>query len=501
LARARALSRAGKDALALEVAREQSEVAATLGYAPQMAEASLWIGRASLGTGDYETAEAALIEAVAQANAAAAPQTGAQASIELVSLVGAHLERFEEGRTWSRLAAGYVEQLGPAGRELDAHRLVSLAQVESRGRNLPEALRLLDQARDLLAQSDASQVQWLSLWTIEATVRDALGETATALELREQVARANEELYGAAHPNVAMARLNLGIAQARRGDFDGARAKLQSALELNVAAYGDDHPNNARILNNLANIAVLTGKTDEAEDLQLEAIALNQRAYGPNDKRLLRNLANLGLIQLRQGHIDEAEETLRSVVEGHEALSGPDHLDVAEALLNLSTATSEKQDLERTQALLLRAKAIFDGHSPTVPGRGATLHNLANVTRSLGKPEQALRFAREAVELVEASHGPTNPESAKACSLLALLRLETGDDDGARDLMDALLPWASSDAVDTETAATISFIHAELLWTDGDPQEARAAARRGLDTAAPGSPVAAALARWLGEHP
>lgn len=499
LARARALSDAGKSALALEVARKQYSVAETVNYAPLSAEAALLIGVAQDSLGDYASAELALVDAVSHSNAAGASETGALASLELLNTVGARLERYDDGKTWATLADGYIERLGPGGEDLVARRLVMLAQVETRHGNPAEAVALVENARVVYEGLDATDLSWARLWAVEATARSALGEGQAALDLRTRVEATTVELLGDSHPYVATARLNLGIALAQRGDFEGAIGRLSSALDLNVAAYGADHPDNARILNNLANLAVLTFAYGEAESLQRRAIALNKKVYGADDPRLLRNLSNLGIIQLRQGKTDDALSTFERVVEAYEASEDP--LALAEALLNLATATSAKGDLLHTRALLLRAKGIFDSTSQTVAGRGATLHNLANATRSLGALEEALGYAEEAVKVVRARLGGDNPELVKPLSLRARLLFETGDIEAARDAIAVLLPRVDDDLVDRGSAADILLTHADLLSHDGAEKQARASANRALSEAESQTAESEAAKEWLREHP
>jgi tetratricopeptide (TPR) repeat protein len=72
--------------------------------------------------------------------------------------------------------------------------------------------------------------------------RQALGETAAAVELYDRALRIDEAAYGPDHPQVAITLTNLGIARRELGETAAAVELLERALRIFEAAYGPDHP-------------------------------------------------------------------------------------------------------------------------------------------------------------------------------------------------------------------------------------------------------------------
>ena len=154
----------------------------------------------------------------------------------------------------------------------------------------------------------------------------------------------------------ALALDGLGRARLALGDTTGGLTALREGAEL-AAGRGDDLlPLRCGLLQNLCFALSESGATEESAAVGGEAAKLAEQLYGPESPEL------------------------------------------AGALLRLSAAPYKARDFAAAEALILRAKAIWEGQpGPTPQQVGTCLNNLGRIHEETGDMAGGIAFHREAV--------------------------------------------------------------------------------------------------------
>ena len=180
-------------------------------------------------------------------------------------------------------------------------------------------------------------------------------EAATALEA---VALAAGEASREDTRLRALALDGLGRARLALGDARAALSALREAAELAAGGGRDLLPLRCALLQNLCFALSETGAPRESAAVGLEAARLAEDLYGAQSPEL------------------------------------------AGALLRLSAAPYRARDLAGAEALILRAKAIWEAQPGPLPEQVATcLNNLGRIREELGDMAAGIAFHREAVAL------------------------------------------------------------------------------------------------------
>ncbi|MBD5417308.1 MAG: tetratricopeptide repeat protein [Desulfovibrio sp.] len=154
----------------------------------------------------------------------------------------------------------------------------------------------------------------------------------------------------------ALALDGLGRARVALGDAAGGIAALREAAGSLNGAEASLLPLRCHVLQNLCFALSETGATDESAAAGEEAARLAERLYGAESPEL------------------------------------------AGALFRLSAAPYRARDFARAEALILRAKAIWEAQAGPVPQQvGTCLNNLGRIHEELGDMAGGIGFHREAV--------------------------------------------------------------------------------------------------------
>jgi len=260
----------------------------------------------------------------------------------------------------------------------------------------------------------------------------------------EQAAAAAQEAVRL-DPQLADARVSLGLVEHARGQPDEARHQLETALELDptsAGAHADAHYG-------LARVAASEGRQGEAENEYRQALGLHPRAmywdalgaqlysqgrYGKAEEAFLASLAlapdnvyalrNLGVVYYAQGRLDEAATKLEATLEIR-----PD-----------ASLTSNLGTIYFTRGLYARAAATFE----RALGLGGAANNfvywlnLADAYRQLpDKEEETQRSYRRAIQLLGESLEAA-PEDVRLWSRRAVAHARAGSCSDARDDLDRI---------------------------------------------------------------
>ncbi len=99
-------------------------------------------------------------------------------------------------------------------------------------------------------------------------------------EIQRRVLELAVGQYGESHPQSATALNNLAQLLQATNRLAEAEPLMRRALEIDQASYGEDHPRVAIELNNLASLLQATNRLAEAEPLMRRALEIDQASYG-----------------------------------------------------------------------------------------------------------------------------------------------------------------------------------------------------------------------------
>lgn len=371
LARAAGLEHAGRYA---DARRRALEVLSLADDQPSVrAEALARLGSIAARVGDYTDAEHRLSQATWLAETHRLEQVAAEATTLAVWVVGARLQRDDEGRLWAAHADAAVARLGDPP--------LLRARLESN-------LGVLDRIA---------------------------GRHASARDRHQAALAWHLEVLGPDHPEVATAHKELGNALYEWGDAEAAHREYTRALEIRRAALGLQHPDVAVVHNNLGNTSVDLQRLDEARTHLERALAIwtaSLPATHPNLGMAHHNLANA----LRQsGEVDAAVLHYTSAIAIASESLGPHHTTLARYHTNLADARIDQGQFEAAADALDAAAEIWTVRSEARHPDLATLHVVrARLATARGHREAAAEHYATAARMRAALFGPTHPMTREA---------------------------------------------------------------------------------------
>ncbi|MCX4239289.1 serine/threonine-protein kinase [Paraliomyxa miuraensis] len=378
-----------RDARARQVVQPMHEIRAqvqevlaeaeTLGYEPLRIEALFSLGAALEHEGDYAGAETRLRESLWAALRAQHDRVAAQACIQLVSVVGDRLARYDEGLTWAEQAAALLDRTGAQGA----------------GR--------------------------IGLLNNEGNVWHRKGDNEKALALYQEVVSRREQAGEAESPSTAVERINLGNAQVALGQFDAALVSYREAEASLRRTLGEGHPQIATAVASIGHVYSASGRYTESLVQFRRALPDFEAWLGSEHLFVATTLMNIGIAERELGQLDEAEAVLRRAQGIYEKKLGADHPQVAACLSNLAEVRIEQQRYDEAERLFQRAlelglHRLGEGHEAVVGSR----LSLASLGRRRGEAPRAvgtiegLATQAEKDKLDEVLRGAIHFELAKA---------------------------------------------------------------------------------------
>ncbi|TAH35040.1 MAG: tetratricopeptide repeat protein [Planctomycetota bacterium] len=172
--------------------------------------------------------------------------------------------------------------------------------------------------------------------SILSAARDLLGrDSVTEQDFLDVVARFTR-LSGVTHPDTVIARLNLAYFYLRRGRFEEAEPLYRDVLDQMRSVLPSGHSHTLRALGGLCDISQMQGRWSEAEAWQREILAIEERTYGPAHESVLVSRNNLGNALTEMNRLEEAAAEFLAVQGLAEDRFGPDHRQRLEALIGLA---------------------------------------------------------------------------------------------------------------------------------------------------------------------
>ncbi len=410
-------------------AREQAEQLVTraesMNYPPLLAEAELNRGLWRSATGQYAQAEHALRRAYSLAAEHGYDEVVFQAATSLITVLGHHLARPDEGLQWSQVALPLAKYTGDTTNVAWIIGLQGL--VLSRQGKYEDAEARHREALEVFASVEAQRHQAKVIANMEGlgAALDAQGRFEEAERSYREALQLRIEVQGPEHPRVADAMGGLGATLFHLGRTKETEQLFRRVLEIRERALGLDHPMVASGANNLGGILHLQKRYEEAERQHRRALEIRTRALGMDHPMVGRSSNNLGETLFRQGKYDEAEAHVRDAARILEATLDGEHPDLAQIRRNLGDILYEQRRYADAEEQLLEALRI--GETTLGPNHVTLveiLRSLALNTWSRGDVQGARLHAERAVAIAERSEARPELVGEAQVQLARLLWLD-----------------------------------------------------------------------------
>ncbi len=432
---------AGRYDRAYERASQLDAQAQDLGVSWLEDRTGCWLADAQLMRGEFEPAEARLVEIVHRAEASGHDQIFALALTRLVYLAG-RAGRSEEGLRWAR------------------HGEATLARVSD----------------DPLVEAD-----------LRTSVGSALLDAGQVDQGARALSRAVElwtQLRGSDDLQTAVARTNLGIAYAMQGRYDAAIEEQTEVLRVREMHLGPEHPDIGVTLNNLANAHYELGGVEQARELQLRTYSIWRSGLGaehPNVAIALNNLANT---EAALHHYDDAVTHLRRAIALRERALGPEHPELATSRLNLGVVLGEDGQYEPALAELRTAHRILDRKLGDHPWTATGLAAMGVVQHSSGDVLGGRESIQSALAMGQRIYDDDHPALAAIRYELAkvLVDPQVGQWAEAEQQLETALEVQQGASVSPEAVAETRWSLAQVLrHREHQPERARGLAEQARD--------------------
>lgn len=391
-----------------------------------LADSMQWLGQLRVQEGSYQQAEE-LVRAALEHRRSTCPDDGPALATNLRVLSGVirAAGRPLDAQPFAEQAAQLLGDDAPPIAVLETLRERGLVERDL-GR-ADAALALFEQARDVAGQEFGNDhPAYASTLRLLGEYYDERGRGTEAIRHFEKALAVMQEAAGDDHPSISGITFRIASAARSAGDLERAEALLREVLERDRAALGD-HPGVARDLDELAFVLYEKGEYAEAEQLFRAGLAAYRRLLPPEHPDIAIALSNVAMVLHVTGRADEAEAPVREALAIREKIFPPEHsmvLASRQFIAVLHDARGEFPEAERElfEVLQGRRQALGD-HSLTA----GTLYSLATTTMKQGRIDEALDWARQALEMYRGVHPQGHYEIAIPLYFIGRVLLESGE--------------------------------------------------------------------------
>jgi tetratricopeptide (TPR) repeat protein len=303
--------------------------------------------------------------------------------------------------------------------------------------------------------------------------RGLLEEAAVKLELAVRLAR---QLDHAGYLVTALQNQGNLLNEIHRAD--AARPLLEEAAGLARSVLGPDHTTTAQVEMSLGRSLSMLHDLEAAERLCRHALDVFERASGPDHPDLVFPLMFLADILHVRGHFEDAREVLRRAAALALAFGQGGRIE-ASALGNLATLSGELGDVQVEAALHEQVLQSFERNPQTTPQQRAQ----AQLAAGRSRMRTGQDGARELLEAASAGALAAGDARIATAAELAIAQFAARAADWPRAEAALTNARARAPQGDTDLAATIAAIDAEMWFARGEWARARAsfeAAGRGM---------------------
>lgn len=286
----------------------------------------------------------------------------------------------------------------------------------------------------ILAFDDPNQ-----LFMFARLFNESLEDYDRALEIYSRVLTLQESSVGEIHPHTATTYQDIGLVQAKKGQFDYALRSLQKCLEIQEEVFGAYSPEVAITRSNLGHTIVLRG--DDGDELMehrgalqqyRKALVIRERCLGEDHLDVAGSYQNIGESLCKLGDFQGALAAYRESLSILESLLGESHADVAAGHSLLGNVLYQQGDFqgameEYSIALAIREEVFGKTHQLTAESHTEIGKLLAEVQDY----EEAEARHRKALRIRETVVSRESPEAAESHFLIGFVLNQKGDFSGA----------------------------------------------------------------------
>jgi tetratricopeptide (TPR) repeat protein len=254
---------------------------------------------------------------------------------------------------------------------------------------------------------------------------------------------------------VAMIFDYLGVNEEDSGDYRQAETYFNHGLST-ILAYSPYDPMLIDLQTHLAELYTAEMRPGDAEPMLRQTLGVLRRAASPNWFFVARADEDLAITCVMQRKYDESEKLLRQsqgIIESH---LGPANPRLTNGLFTLAALLLAEHRYAEAVAPAERAWQIL--HTTNLPVNMADLATawsaLSTVYFRVGRMEEAVSFARQAVDWAEAVVGRNHPSVARCLRNYAYILKHTGRKNEAKEIQkraDEILKKLPSGAADGNT--------------------------------------------------
>jgi eukaryotic-like serine/threonine-protein kinase len=338
------------------------------------------LGRAEIGDGDLNAAEAPLQEALRLAQSsdgASSPKAGH-------ALWTLGMLRFQQGR------------LGEA-KDLYLHSL------------------------GILERSQASQTDISAVLSDLSKVYAREQQWSLAKETYERALEIDRRILGDDHPRVGFDLQNLAIVAQNMGDLKQAENLYIDALRREERAYGDRHPETTVTKSNYGLLLQREGRLAEAAPLLRSALDVRLQLYGSDHYMVGYARVSLAMLLHDSGNFIESENQFRQALAIYDKSLPQNHQYRASLLMHFSRLLVDRGKYDEALALSEQSLKIWNATAAATSSPTAQAHAIhAYALEHVGKQREAAEELQSAVPILVKARGPDDPVVRRAQNWLSI---------------------------------------------------------------------------------
>lgn len=345
--------------------------------------------------------------------------------------------------------------LAAAGAAQDVDSLEKSARAAYSKGVYPDARKSLEQAWELVRQSEPNDPKRYEILKLLSNVTSASGDYAAAQKYVELAIQWREGANGANDPKLAEEWIELSTLCQRQKDFARSLDLLQLALKTHVRVNGAVSTQVADDFSRMALVYMDQKQPAQATPVLESAIDVREKALGAEHPAILPELDRLGEIWIALREYEKAEATFRRALVIRERLLGPDNSGLITTVEGLAYAQFGVKKYDEAEAGYKRLLALWLSSTgdPAHPMVALTLDKIAVFYRETKRWDLGTENAEKAIALraiflangfaIEATarqgHGDTNEAEFYLRSALAVLDPSRPEHQKARQILQKAL--------------------------------------------------------------